>query len=755
MVQSGRPESSDSGAVSRRRVIWIGMSLMIWMLVILWRLAWVQVVDHQYYADLSKKDRRKKYDIEGLRGSILDRNGRTLAMSLVYKSVLIDQVVFNDIRLSPKEEREGKRAELLAIRRSRAVSNLAGLLEMSESELASKLVGTNQHLLLRRKLSPELAEQVREAISGLPGIRLIEEMERSYPNEELAAHLIGYLGVKPGVAGMVGRAGVEKNLESTLPGKPGEIALWVNARGVPFTREDTKGHSGPDIRLTIDAVLQRKVEYILRQAVDRHGAKGGGVVVMDTENGEIHALANYPTFDPNRIDTNVATGSGYVNQAVMSPYEPGSIFKVVTYAAALDQGIIRPDDIIDCGDGQITIGKRVIRDTHSYGRLTVEDAFAKSSNVGAIRIAQRLGKSTFHRYITDFGFGKQTRIELPAESPGIVHPTSRWRPDSIGSVAIGQEISVTLVQAVRAIAAIANGGFLLKPRVILEPEQSKQPKEPDAARSGPAEGGAEVPGRSRVITGETSRQMRRLMERVVTHGTGSQAVRIEGFTAAGKTGTPQKSGRSGYGAGRYMPSFAGFAPASKPRFAIVVMIDEPSDGNYYGGVVAAPVFSMVMEAALTDNDIAPDEGEFRNRLDKLVRRHRVSEQTMELSDGDEDAAGGSAVAAREAQVMALIPPAPTGTAPESGIARRWSGPGRSAASLAPPANPPATVSKASSSAPVMPNLRGEGIKVVIQTCNDLGLKLRFKGTGVVISQYPPAGAPANPGGECRLELAPR
>lgn len=754
MVQSARPGSSGSDAVPRHRIIWIGALLLVWMLAILWRLAWVQVVDHEHYYQLSLKDRWRNKNTEGLRGSILDRNGRTLAMSLVFKSVLIDQVVFNDLRLSPKEEQAGKRAELLAIRRSKAVSSLAGLLDMSESELASKLVGTNQHLLLRRKLSPERAEQVKKAIAGLPGIIMIEETERSYPNQELAAHLIGYLGVDQAGTQMVGRAGVEKKFQHKLLGGPGQIALGVNARGVPLERKDTIGKPGIDTRLTIDAVLQRKVEYILQQAVERHGAKGGGVVVMDTENGEIHALANYPTYDPNRIDANVANGPGYVNQAVMSPYEPGSIFKVVTFAAALDQGIIRPDDIIDCGDGRISIGTRVIRDTHSYGRLTVEDAFAKSSNVGAIRIAQRLGKATLHNYIGAFGFGKLTGIDLPAESPGIVHPTSRWRPDSIGSVAIGQEISITLIQAVRAVAAIANGGFLVNPHVLLKLEEA------GTEQSGSTEKAVQVPGRSRIITEETSRQMRRLMERVVTHGTGSQAVRLEGFTAAGKTGTPQKSGRSGYGAGRYMPSFLGFAPATKPRFAIVVMIDEPSDGNYYGGVVAAPVFSMVMEAALTDNDITPDEGEFRSRLDQLVRRHRVSEQTAEMSDGDDGAAGDAVAVVEEARVMALTPTASVaasvGSATVAGVARPQSSPGRSSANSAPPLGPPVTVSKAPpSSKQVMPNLRGEGTKVALRACGDLGLKLRLSGNGVVIRQSPPAGTLVNPGGECRLELAPR
>ncbi|NDD63267.1 MAG: penicillin-binding protein 2, partial [Acidobacteria bacterium] len=618
MVQSDRSRRSDIGELSRHRVIRVGLLLAVWMVLIICRLAWIQIVHHDHYIRLSQEDQRRPRKTEPLRGSIVDRHNNLLAMSVVYQSVRLDQVRFNYVRLSSKEEKEGKRAEVMEKRR-KAVRSLSGLLEMTESELDSKLVGTNKQLWFKRRLSPLVVEEVVKALEGIPGFTVVEEMERAYPNQELAAHLIGHLGANEKTTSRIGRAGIEQRLDDEMTGTKGEITLWVDARGRAFGRSDIKSRPGQDIQLTIDAALQRKVEYLLRQAVERHRAKGGAVVVMDPGNGEIHALANYPTFDPNRLDTGVASSAAYVNQAVMSPYEPGSIFKVVTYAAALEEGVIRPEEIIDCGNGQIAIGTRVIRDTHSYGRLTVEDSFAKSSNVGAIKIAQRLGKETFYDYITRFGFGAPTGIELPAESVGILHRTPKWRPDSIGSIAIGQEVSVTLIQAVRAVAAIANGGFLVTPHLVLKPEVG-------GGQAGASDERPARQARTRIIREETSRQMRQLMERVVTHGTGQQAVRIEGFTVAGKTGTPQKPGRSGYRDGRYMPSFLGFAPATEPRFAIVVMIDEPSDGSYYGGVVAAPVFSMVTEAALGDNDVVPDEAKFREQLDQLVRRHSVSGQ---------------------------------------------------------------------------------------------------------------------------------
>ena len=749
MVQASGPKNPGGTEVSRQRIALIGGLLLFWMLIVILRLTYVQVVDHDRYVRLSQEDEWRSRVIAATRGSILDRNNVVLAMSVDYQSVLLDQYVFNQVRLSKKDDNEAKREEALATRRSRAVSSLSSLLEMSETELAAKLVGNNRHLWLKRKLPPDRAELVRKAIAELPGISIINEMERFYPNQELAAQLIGYLGQTQDGIGQTGRAGIERRFETFMAGESGKYDYLVDGRGTPQDRLEFTPRPGQDVQLTIDSVLQRKVEYLLRQAVDRHRAKGGGVAVMDPDNGEILALASYPTFDPNRIEPNVATSPGYVNQPIMSPYEPGSIFKVVTYAAALDQGIVHPDDTIDCGNGNINIGERVIRDTHSFGQLTVEDSFARSSNVGAIRIAQRLGKSTFHRYIRDFGFGRPTGIELPAESSGIVHDPAKWRPDSIGSVAIGQEISVTLVQAVRAVAVIANGGYLVAPHLIkrIAPPGDKEANSHQADISSQQE-------RSRVISEETARQMRQLMQRVVTHGTARQTVQIDGYTVAGKTGTPQKSGQNGYGQGRYMPSFLGFAPATKPKFAVVVMIDEPSDGNYYGGVVAAPVFSMVTEVVLKDNSVLPDERGFRERMDQLVRQHSVPGSVVDMADGD-DLAGGQSTSGKLA--TALPPPV---LGPGAAAAQnRVQGVAIREVSAAPNLGSPSTQGGPSagvvSARQVMPDLRGRDMKTAVRICSELRLVPRLIGNGLVIKQSPPVGAVARPGVECRLEFKSR
>ncbi|MFM8395198.1 MAG: penicillin-binding protein, partial [Acidobacteriota bacterium] len=659
-------------------------------------------------------------------------------------SLLIDQVLFNDVQLSDKEKKQpGAKERKIAEKQASAVANLSGLLGMAESDLARMLVGANKHLWIRRNLPAEMAEAIREQLElhDLKGITLVEEEQRDYPYQHLAAHLLGYLGVNNESDERIGRSGIEQMMNHDLTGGKGEYTQLVTATGEPYHREDLPPRHGNSIYLTIDHALQRKAEHLLQQAVEQHRAKGGGLVIMEPGTGDILALANYPTYDPNQIDANVASATAYVNQAVVSPYEPGSIFKIITYAAAIDQGIIKPDEMIDCGNGQISIGSRIIRDTHSYGRITIADSFAKSSNVGAIRIAQRLGKETFHRYIRDFGFGTLTGIGLPAESPGIVHAPVKWRPDSIGSVAIGQEISVTLIQAVTAVAAIANNGLLVQPRLVRKMVGANGVPFEEPDRPQPRE----------VVKPETARQMVKLLERVVTDGTGRHAVRLEGYTAAGKTGTPQKPGRSGYEPGRYMPSFLGFVPADKPRFAIVVMIDEPSNGSYYGGVVAAPVFSMIAEAALRGESILPDEQNYRERLEQVVKRATKGggasglPDMPDLADGDEVLEGAGVTSQRSALIPGGMAPAETVPVVQPAAPS----PKRDASA---PASERRAAPVANGSEPTMPDLRGQGMKSVIRACGDLGLKLRFNGNGVVVRQYPAAGARIRPGDECRMDL---
>jgi cell division protein FtsI/penicillin-binding protein 2 len=737
----------------RSRLYFVGFLISVWILIVLGRLVWLQVVEHDKYKQRAKRQQESEIVLAAPRGGIVDREGQPLVSSQIRTSVYLDPKLFQTRQ--PKEKRTQEEKRQLAARL------LGPLLGKSEAELVELIKRQTRFKWLRRKLEPESATELRQLVSkhGLSGIEFREEVVRSYPNKELAAHLLGYVGVNETQANQSGTvaaathskaqpviegvAGVERRFDQFLQGHQGQINLVQDAKRSAYQRYDLPATTGATVWLTIHAALQRKAELLLAQTVRQHRAKGGAVVILDPWTGEILAMANAPTFDPARMEQAVSGEVAYVNQAISAPYEPGSIFKIVTFAAALEEGVVRVGDRLDCGNGQIQIGRRVIRDTHSYGVLSVEEAFAKSSNVGAIRLAQRLGRETFHQYIRRFGFGERTKIDLPGEEPGIVHSPDRWNPDSIGSVAMGQEIAVTPLQAVAAVAAIANGGTWIQPHVVSKvttPDRNTILYRPQIAER-------------RVLSEETAARMVELMERVVTVGTGRHAIQLDGFTAAGKTGTPQKwVSKGGYRGGRYMPSFLGFVPASKPRFAIIVMVDEPSAGAYYGGVVAAPLFAQLAEVALGDLEVRPDDPEYRALLDRLAQLAVTSQGRSEMADGDELGRGtlsqtNALVTGRETflpsespqpiveRTKALVERAEEGSSrPVRAAGGAASSPARQGAALQP-----------------MPDLRGMGTRQVTEACLNLGLEVKLQGKGWrAVSQVPAVGTPVRPGDRCQV-----
>jgi membrane peptidoglycan carboxypeptidase len=469
------------------------------------------------------------------------------------------------------------------------------------------------------------------------------------------------------------------------------------------------------------------------------------------------------------MDRSIKDQSAYVNQAISAPYEPGSIFKIITFAAALEEGVVRRGDRLDCGNGQMTIGRRVIRDTHAYGLLPMEEAFAKSSNVGAIRLAQRMGRETFYTYIEKFGFGKRTEIDLPGEAVGILRRPDRWNPDSIGSIAMGQEIAVTPLQAVAAVAVIANGGRWVRPHLVErvtsfdERETLYRPERIER----------------QILRPETAAQMTRLMEGVITEGTGRQAIQFDGFTVAGKTGTPQKwSEKGGYKAGLYMPSFLGFVPATKPRFAIVVTIDEPSAGAYYGGVVAAPLFAQLAEVALGDHEVQPDDPRYQEVIDRLARLGPARPSTRPITEGEDQPSQTSALPpmAHSRSSLSASAPRPRSEArpvvvPPAESRQTYAGGSRLSQ---PGQNQPVRESKDSNKltadrgrglpgstrpraggprGPVqlMPDLRGSGMLAATEACLNLHLEVRMRGRGArAVSQTPLPGTPVRPGDLCQI-----
>jgi cell division protein FtsI/penicillin-binding protein 2 len=664
---------------TRNRILCIALLLFTWVIVIIWRLGWLQVVMNEHYLAKAARNYIKEVDLVAARGSILDRNGKELAYTIISESVFVDLKLL-------KEERD----------RQRAASLLAPLLDLDEEELLGKLTGDSSFVWIRRKLEPETADSVKSIIeeNRLSGVAIKKETQRFYPNDSLAAHLIGYVGAEER-----GLAGLEQTQDRHLQGKPGEIDFMKDGSGLSYGRYEIPAMSGAQLVTTLDAALQYKVEALLDEAVQKTGASGASAVVLDPQTGEILALANAPAFNPNERQK-IADDPVRHNRAISFPYEPGSVFKLVTYAAAFEEGLAEPDEMIDCGRGEIAIGSRIIHDEHSYGALSIADAFAKSSNVGAIRIAQRLGKERLFDYIGRFGFGSKTGVELPGESRGIVNPLPSWRPDSIGSVAIGQEISITLLQAASAMSIIAHQGIWTKPHLVkrLVAQDGRVLSEL-------------TPETRRVISEETAEKMRGLLERVVTHGTGRPAIQLAGYRSAGKTGTAQKvDERTGrYSKSKYVPSFAGFVPAGDPRFVIVVMIDEPS-GQHHGGVVAAPVFNLIAEAALGDFAVPPDDEGFRQALAELSKKYAKNE--------------------------------------ESGVGRRAAGVwGSYSLSSSPDA-----VSGEAAPAGVMPDIRGRGVRAVVRACAELNLNVKLRGSGIAVKQKPAPGTVVREGDECRVEF---
>jgi cell division protein FtsI (penicillin-binding protein 3) len=461
---------------------------------------------------------------------------------------------------------------------------------------------SNRFVPLARKLDEETVQKLNKALAtadikkgDMPqyeGLHWKEDQKRSYPNQSLAAHVIGFSNSED-----VGQAGIEKSQDASLHGA---IINKVQERDrLGRVYEETVSQREPprDVVLTISKAIQYKTEEALEKGVKAANAKSGMAIVIDPKTGEILALANYPTFDPNRI--NDASPENFANSAIQSIYSPGSVFKLVTYGSALEKNLIKPENEIDCGKGSIDVGRRTFKDSHHVGKVTYSQALAHSSNVAAIKTSIDVGREDFHGYARAFGFGRATGIELPAETNGILRPLEKWNGDSLASMSIGYEISVTALQMASAFATIANNGVRIQPHIIKEIRQSND-KVNEAAE----------PAKGQVVSAESAANLRKMLRQVVLTGTGKRA-QLNGYTSAGKTGTAWKydAKRKEVNGEKYISSFIGFAPAEDPGVVIAVVMDEPKGGARDGGQVSAPVFKQIAEDILPVMGIKPDSGD--------------------------------------------------------------------------------------------------------------------------------------------------
>ena len=569
-MRKDRVQAATSNRVAVKRLLIVAGLAFFWLATVFFRLGYLQLLEHAEYLVRAQRQQQRTIEITPKRGAIYDRNMHPLAMSTQVESAFAVPAEIGD-------------------NKNLAARLLSGVLGIPQDVLEARFDSSGSFVWIARKLPPDKADAVRAL--NLKGVYFQKENERFYPKRDLAAHVLGFVDLDE-----KGLAGIEYELDSLIRGKSEKIVVMADAKQRWFDGEAAARDSGDDVVLTIDEKIQYIAERELAAAIAKTHAVAGTVIIQNPNNGEILALANWPKFNPNAA--NEARQEARMDRAVSAIYEPGSTFKLITLAAALDQHLTRPSEVFNCENGAVYIAGHRIRDHKKFGLLTVSDILAQSSDVGAIKIALRLGAPKFYDYIRAFGFGQQTGIALPAESRGILRHLDNWSPISIGSISMGQEVGVTPVQLVTAISAIANGGLLYKPQIVRELKKGNQllPMNGELAPGEPR----------RVIQPETAATLRELMQGVILDGTGSLA-RLAGWTAAGKTGSAQKIDPA---TGRYSPtkliaSFVGFAPINDPAVTILVSLDSPV-GQHEGGQVAAPVFKRIAEQVLPYLDVPRD-----------------------------------------------------------------------------------------------------------------------------------------------------
>jgi cell division protein FtsI/penicillin-binding protein 2 len=525
-------------------------------------LFYIQIFRSTFLGNLAQKQHEHSITIDPKRGTIYDRNMRPLAINLPVYSLYAN----------PRALKKGNHTE-------EAIDELAPLLKMDAELLRKKLEKDKYFVWIARKLPQPIYYKIKAL--KIPGLAFIKESKRFYPNQTLAAHLIGFAGIDN-----VGLDGLERDYDKYLRGKEGKSIILRDAhqRELMIEKGYIPAEDGFDVVLTIDETIQYIAERSLDKMYRKYNAKGASIIVIDPKTGEILALANRPTY--NLEQASQSSPESRTNRAIVFTNEPGSVFKTVTAAAALQEKAFIESDVIFCENGSYKVGNHILHDHEPEGHLTFQQVIEKSSNIGTTKIAQRIGAEKVYNYAHHFRFGMKTGIDLPGEAPGILKPVSRWSKTSISAVPIGQEVTTTSIQLVGAMGAIANDGIYMRPFVVraVKDQNNKIIKEHTPVVL------------DKVITKETSARLRSILKGVVENGTGNKA-KIEGISVGGKTGTAQKVVGGTYSHSSFYASFVGFAPVENPRLVAVVSFDEPHP-IYYGGLVAAPVFSEVIGDAL-------------------------------------------------------------------------------------------------------------------------------------------------------------
>jgi cell division protein FtsI (penicillin-binding protein 3) len=723
-------ETSTSNA-ARFRLYALSGLLCLWLLAICLRLVYLQVFCYGDFEHRAQRQQQRSFDLSPKRGVIYDRAGRELAMSIQVDSAFVVPSETPDL--------------------ANTVSLISRITNDDPRVILADCQAHKTFCWVARKADAEVIDRIRAL--NLQGVHFQKEAKRFYPKRELAAQVLGYVGTDD-----QGLSGLERQFNSQLQGKPGKLMISVDARKRWFASVEKEPESGNSVVLTLDQNIQYIAEHELERGMEETHAIAGTAIVENPRTGEILALTNRPTFNPNnRKEINNET---LKDRAVSDIYEPGSTFKMVTISGGLEEKITSPDEMFDCQMGSIVINGMRIHDSRPHGMLSVADIIAESSDVGAIKVALRLGEDRFYKYIRAFGFGQRTGIELPGETPGMTKPVNRWSKVSMASISMGQEIGISALQLISLISTLANDGVHVPPRIIagtIAPQNA-----PQTIVFQPGEG-------TRVISSLTAAEMREMLQGVVLHGTARKAI-LEGYSSAGKTGTAQKLDPAihAYSKTKYVASFAGFAPINDPQIAVVVILDS-AVGLHQGGQVAAPVFQRIMQQSLEYLHVPHDVQLPPNRQVLLARRDVPN---ASLEEGSPDHLGATLDVADDntPATLAAVKPSPVSAQIVSAAltARDEDHPAATATTAG--ANSPAaaiqsapesamqSATRAGNSLPQklptsgtvvldveeggipVPSFLGKNLRSVIEAAQDAGLELDAVGSGVAREQSPQPGA---------------
>jgi cell division protein FtsI (penicillin-binding protein 3) len=706
------------------RLYLLGAVLVLWCCGIGLRLVYLQIFRYGDFEQRAQHQQQRTTEVAAKRGIIYDRAGRELAMSIAVDSAFAVPTEIPDL--------------------ASTISLIARITKADPRELLAKCKASRTFCWVARKADAETAERIKSL--NLRGIYFQKESKRFYPKRELAAQVLGYVGMDD-----EGLSGIEREFDEKLRGKPGRMLISVDARRKWFGSVEKQPEPGENVVLTVDEKIQYIAERELAAAMQQTHAEAGTIIVENPHTGEILALANRPTFNPNL--SGQITPASLKNHAVSDIYEPGSTFKLVTISAALEEKLTRPDEVFDCQMGSIVFNGMRIRDSRPHGLLPVSDILAESSDVGSIKIGMRLGDDRFYKYIRDFGFGQQTGIELPGETRGLSRAPSHWSKVSIAAISMGQEIGITPLQLAGLISTMANDGVWVAPRIVAATL---------APQNAPRMVGFHAAQERRVLSPLTAAQMRQMMQSVVLHGTGKKAL-LEGYSSAGKTGTAQKvdPATHAYSHTKYVASFGGFAPINNPAITVAVILDS-AVGLHQGGQVSAPVFRRVAQQVL-EYLHTPHDVELPPNRQLMMAERQVKEQ--DLAEGSPDRLGDTvdvaeATVADPAPVAAAVPVKPSPEVSRSAIvpaALRQREPESSPATdrklvaardTTPDPPPAASVPLPSSGTVVLdaeqggilvPSFLGKSVRAAVELSEESGLDLDAVGSGIAREQSPAPG----------------